>query len=68
MFEVRDRSSGSDFWYVRRLHGLGDGKREGWVKAKHLVPYHGMCVRACVHARLCSDLLPTHPCSTLHAV
>ena len=54
VFEVRDRSSGSDFWYVRRLHGIVDGqKEEGWVKASHLEPYHGqrhLCVCVCMYA------------------
>ena len=42
IYEVRDRFSGSDFWYVKVLGESEEGqKREGWIKARHLKPYQG---------------------------
>ena len=42
VYEVRDRASGSDFWYVKVLNSLSPaGKKEGWIKAKFLAPFQG---------------------------
>lgn len=46
VYEVRDRASGSDFWYVKVLNQLNDsGKTEGWIKAKHLTPFQAPFIK-----------------------